>query len=301
MDKNLKLTTTLLVTILPFLLCSCGEAAISSSIEEASSSEKLVQPVEASSYDEEAVEMMYRLHVFPFGETGGSFLDGKEPTDLAPALPEVEGVSLTPTYFGASYPTYPRLRLMMAYRAVSEIPSDATFALPCFAGRRIEIVFQAFSCYSYRPDYGSDATDYWREAEDAGSFWADAKLVTLSLTDGESILFLTELSPSRALFQKGVDFGNGIFVSTVSSGGLFTLLGRPFATYWEFVANVIMGVSTEPELEVPPQIREFFLFLYAGNGYVRFELPFYAIASGEYEQLPAMAGSYIDVREASEA
>lgn len=301
MDKNLKLKKTLLVAILPFLLCSCGEAAISSSLGETSSSERPVQPVEASSYDEEAVEMIYRLHLFPFGETGGSFLDGKDPSDLSPALPEGEGVSLTPTYFGTSYPTYPRLRLMMAYRAESKIPSDATFALPCFAGRRIEMVFQAFSCYSYRPDYGSDANDYGSEAKDAGDFSPDAKLVTLSLTDGESILFLTELSPSRAIFQNGVDFGDGIFVSTVSSGGLFTLLGRPFATYWEFVANVIMGVSTEPELEVPPRIEEFFLFLYAGNGYVRFELPSYAIGSGEYEQLPGMVGSYIDVREASEA
>ena len=241
--------------------------------------------------------MMYRLHTFPFGEAGGSFLDGKDPSDLRPALPEGKSVSLTPTYFGYSYPTYPRLRLMMAYRAESEIPSDATFALPCFAGRQIEIVFQAFSCYTYYRDNMSESSFYESEGEDAGSSWADAKLVTLSLTDGESILFLTELSPSRPLFEDGVDFGNGIFLSTVSSGGLFALLGRPFATYWEFVANVVMGLNADPEFEVPPRIEEFFLFLYAGNGYVRFELPSYAIKPDEYEKLPAMAGSYIDVKE----
>ena len=72
---------------LPVLLFSCGEAAASSS--SISSSERSFSPAEASSYDEEAVELMYRLHSFPFGEGETSLLDGKDPSELEAALPAV--------------------------------------------------------------------------------------------------------------------------------------------------------------------------------------------------------------------
>ncbi len=273
---------------LPFLLFSCGGEDIPSS-SSISSSERSFSPAEASAYDEEAVELMYRLHSFPFGEGETSLLDGKDPSELEAALPAVEAGSFVPTYFGYSYPYYPRLKLLQADVAEMEMPDEAAFLFPCFAGKRLELVFQIYSAYTYYPGGG-------KEPFDAGLVYDAARIMMVSITDGESILFLSELSASKRLVQEAMIYRDLYLSATVSTGGLFALLNEPLALASELVATI--GIGDESQNPVPSlSITEFFLFLYQADGYAKIEIPSLAVKLDGGRTLSSNVGASIDLKE----
>lgn len=276
--------------ILPFLLCSCGSEALSSSSLPSSSSEREVLPYEESTYDEEAIEFMYRLHTFPFGDEGGSFLDGVDPSEIKVVLPDFEMGEQVPTYFGYTYPHYPRMKLIWAFRTEMEMPSSGATLMPAFAGKRLEMVFQSFSCYLQPPDYPGDSTI------EAGLSWAPAKLDVVSITDGEHLVVLSERSPSLFLLQEGGENLDDqlFYISTVSSGGIFALLGRPFAARYEFSAPIACYKNWNGN---SISIEAFYLFFYAGEGFVLLEDPSFVLSESNPPELSSEVGTYFEVKE----